>query len=142
IYVLDGDNLSVWLEDEALTHPNGLEVQDDRLFVAAWGRDMQEDLTTLEPGHLLSVDLETRAISIVSAGAGVGNLDGIEPDGAGGWLTTDWVAGVLYRIAPDGTAEKLLDLGPGSADLEYLPDQRLAVVPMMLDGVVAAHRID
>ena len=141
IHVLDGDSLSVWLEDDALTHPNGLVVQDGRLLVAAWGRDLQDDFTTLEPGHLLSVDLETRAISVVST-AGVGNLDGLEPDGAGGWLVTDWVAGGLYRIAPDGAAQKLLDLGPGSADLEYLPEGKLAIIPMMLDGVVTAQRID
>ena len=141
IHVLDGDSLSVWLEDDALTHPNGLVVQDGRLLVAAWGRDLQDDFTTLEPGHLLSVDLETRAISVVST-AGVGNLDGLEPDGAGGWLVTDWVAGGLHRIAPDGAAQKLLDLAPGSADLEYLPEDKLAIIPMMLDGVVTAQRID
>jgi sugar lactone lactonase YvrE len=142
IYVLDGDSVSVWLEDEALTHPNGLEVQDGALLVAAWGAEIQEDFTTKEPGHLLSVDLATKAISVVGDGPGVGNLDGIEPDGAGGWLTTDWIAGGLYRIAPDGTAQQLLDLSMGSADLEYLPDQKLAIIPMMLDGVVTAHRID
>ena len=38
IYVLDGDSLSVWLEDEGLTHPNGLAVQDGKLIVAAWGQ--------------------------------------------------------------------------------------------------------
>ena len=50
VYVLDGDSVSVWLEDEALAHPNGLEVQDDKLFVAAWGKDIQDDFTTKEPG--------------------------------------------------------------------------------------------
>ena len=142
VYVLDGDSVSVWLEDEALAHPNGLEVQDGKLFVAAWGKDIQDDLTTKEPGRLLSVDLETKAITPVGDGPGVGNLDGIEPDGAGGWLTTDWIAGGLHRIDADGKAEEILDLGQGSANLEYLPDQKLAIVPMMLDGVVVAHRID
>ena len=142
IYVLDGDSVSVWLEDAALTHPNGLEVQDGKLLVAAWGKDIQQDFSTKVPGSLLSVDLETKAISVIGDGAGVGNLDGIEPDGAGGWLTTDWVAGGLYRIGADGKAQELLDLGQGSADLEYIPDQKLAIIPMMSDGVVVAHRID
>jgi sugar lactone lactonase YvrE len=142
VYVLDGDSVSLWLEDEGLIHPNGLEVQDGQLLVAGWGKDIQDDFTTKEPGRVLSVDLETKAITVVGDGSGVGNLDGIEPDGAGGWLTTDWIAGGLHRIAPDGKAQELLDLGQGSADLEYLPDQKLAIVPMMLDGVVVAHSID
>ena len=142
VYVLDGDSVSVWLEDEALAHPNGLEVQDGKLLVAAWGKDIQDDFTTKEPGRLLSVDLETKAITPVGDGPGVGNLDGIEPDGAGGWLTTDWIAGGLHRIDADGKAEEILDLARGAPDLEYLPDQKLAIVPMMLDGVVVAHRID
>ena len=46
VYVLDGDSVSAWLEDEAPAHPNGLEVHDGKLFVAAWGKDLQDDLTT------------------------------------------------------------------------------------------------
>ena len=44
--------------------------------------------------------------------------------------------------APDGKEQELLELGKGSADLEYIPDQKLAIIPMMSDGVVVAHRID
>jgi sugar lactone lactonase YvrE len=142
IYVLDGNGVTVWLEDDALAGPNGLEVRDGKLFVAAWGKGIQDDFTTKEPGRLLSVDLGTKAITPVGDGPGVGNLDGLEGDGAGGWLVTDWVAGGLHRIDADGKAAEILDLGQGSADLEYLPDQKLAIVPMLLDGVVVAHRID
>jgi hypothetical protein len=140
--VLDGDRVSIWLEDEALSHPNGLEVEGGKLLVAAWGKDIQDDFTTKEPGRLLSVDLETKEITPVGDGPGVGNLDGIEPDGAGGWLSTDWIGGRLLRIGSDGKAQEILDLNQGSADLEYLPDQKLAIVPMMLDGVVVAYHID
>jgi hypothetical protein len=58
------------------------------------------------------------------------------------WIVTDWVAGGVFHVAPDGSAEAVLDLPPGSADLEYLPDERIVVVPMMLDGTVVAHRLD
>jgi hypothetical protein len=60
----------------------------------------------------------------------VGNLDGLEAVGAGNWLATDWIVGALYRISPDGTAEQLLDLNHGSADLEYLEGDKLAVIPI------------
>ena len=57
-------------------------------------------------------------------------------------LMLAWVAGGLFRIQPDGSAEQLLDLGQGSADLEYLAYRKLALIPMMLDGTVVAHRLD
>ena len=142
IYVLENGNLSVWVQDAALLHPNGLRVDGDRLIVAAWGKDIQPDFSTKEPGRLLAVDLKTKEISAIGSGAPVGNLDGLEPDGSGNWLATDWVGGALYRIHPDGTADQLMDLNQGSADLEFLDNDKLVIIPMMMDGKVTAHRID
>lgn len=142
IYVLDDGSFSVWLQDEALQHPNGLKVDDGRLIVAAWGQDLQEDFSTSVAGHLIAVDLESKEISALGSGEPVGNLDGLEADGAGSWLATDWIGGALFRISPDGSAEQLLDLNQGSADLEYLEGDKLAVVPMMMDGRVVAYRIE
>lgn len=118
IYVLEGDVLSVWLEGENLLHPNGLHVEDGRLLVAGWGRDIQPDFSSKTSGHLISINLDTKAITDIGPGEPVGNLDGLEPDGAGNWLVTDWIAGALLRIHPDGKAEQLMDLNQGSADLE------------------------
>ena len=142
IYALSNGALSVWLQDEALMHPNGLRVDGDRLYVAAWGKDIQQDFSTKEPGRLLAVDLKSKEIAAVGSGEPVGNLDGLEPDGAGNWLSTDWVGGALYRIAPDGTPTQLMDLNQGSADLEYDEANKLAIIPMMMDGNVKAFRID
>jgi sugar lactone lactonase YvrE len=142
IYVLDGGSLSVFLEGEALEHPNGLLVEDGRLLVATWGPGLQADFSTEAPGRLLAVDLATKAIAPVGPGERIGNLDGLVPDGQGGWLATDWIAGALWRIAPDGSSEQLLDLDQGSADLEYLPEANLALIPMMLDGTLAAHALE
>ena len=91
IYVLENGALSVFLQGAGLLHPNGLRVEGDKLLVAAWGADIQPDFSTETPGHLLSVDLKTKAISNVGSGTPVGNLDGLEPDGAGNWIVTDWV---------------------------------------------------
>lgn len=139
IYVLDGDSLSLWLQDEALQHPNGLRIEEGRLLIAPWGKDLQEDFSTKVLGHLIAVDLASKAISNVGSGAPVGNLDGLEPDGQGNWLVTDWVAGALYRIKADGSFEKLIDLNQGSADLEVIEKDGLAIIPMMMDNKVVAH---
>ncbi len=142
IYVLDGDSFSMWMEDEALQHPNGLKVEDARLIVAPWGQDLQENFTTRVGGHLITVNLENREIAPLGTGAPVGNLDGLEPDGEGNWLVTDWIGGRLLRISPDGGFEELIDLPMGSADLEYVPGQRLAIIPLMLDGRVVAYSLE
>lgn len=138
IYVLDGDSLSLWLRDEALQHPNGLRIEKGRLLIAPWGKDLQEDFSTKVPGHLIAVDLASKAISTIGSGAPVGNLDGLEPDGQGNWLVTDWMAGALYRIKADGSFENLLDLDMGSADLEVIDNGAVAIIPMMMDNKVVA----
>ena len=142
IYVLENDALSVFAEGADLQHPNGLHIEGDTLTVAAWGKNIKDDFSTETPGHLLAIDLNSKAVSPIGSGTPIGNLDGLEPDGSGGWLATDWVGGALYRIGADGAATQLADLNPGSADLEYLPDEKLAIVPMMMDGKVTAYRIE
>ncbi len=142
IYMLDGDMLSVWAEGDALLHPNGLEIEDGRLNIAAWGDGLHDDLTTDVPGHLLAADLATGEITSIGSGAPVVNLDGLEADGDGNWLATDSITGALYRIDPEGGFELLADLPQGSADLEYLAAENLAVIPLMLDGAVVAMTPD
>lgn len=139
IYVLDGDSFSLWLQDDALQHPNGLRIEDGRLLIAPWGKDIQEDFSTKVLGHMIAVDLASKAISTVGSGVPVGNLDGLEPDGQGNWLVTDWIAGALYRLKADGSFDLLADLNQGSADLEVVDNGALAIIPMMNDNTVVAH---
>ena len=142
IYVVENGTVSIWLQDAALLHPNGLYLDGGRLVVAAWGADIQPDFSTKTPGHLLEVNLASKEISPLGSGDPIGNLDGLESDGAGNWLATDWVAGALYRISSDGSSEQLLDLNQGSADLEFVQSEKLAIIPMMMDGNVVAHKVD
>lgn len=138
IYKLDDNKLSLWLQDEALQHPNGLQVDGNRLLIAPWGKDLQEDFSTTVLGHLIAVDLIEKSISTVGSGEPVGNLDGIESDGEGNWLVTDWMAGALYRIDPDGEVELLMDLDQGSADLGVINNEAIVLMPMMMDNKVIA----
>ncbi len=72
----------------------------------------------------------------------IGNLDGVELDDNGDYLVTDWVAGALFRVEPSGKAEQLLDLNQGSADLLYKDGEKLVLIPLMQDGVLAAYRFE
>ena len=138
IYKFDGEKLSVWLQDEALQHPNGLQVDGDRLLVAPWGKELQDDFTTKVPGHLLAVNLSSKSISALGSGTPVGNLDGLESDGQGSWYVSDWMAGALYKIDAGGKADLLLDLNQGSADLGVINGEGLVLMPMMMDNKVVA----
>jgi sugar lactone lactonase YvrE len=140
IWLLDGDQFAVWLEDAKLENPNGLKIDGDKLVVASWGA-MKPDFSTEVPGHLLKVDLKDKKISDLGDPKPVGNLDGLEPDGAGGWYLTDWVAGGLFHAEADGRAGQLLDLPSGSADIGIMPAGNLVLVPMMNEGDVVAYRM-
>jgi sugar lactone lactonase YvrE len=140
IWKLEGDQFEMWLQDAALENPNGVLAEPERLVVAAWGKP-KEDFSTDVPGHLKAIDYENKAITSIGTGEPIGNLDGVEPDGQGGYLATDWFSGGLYRIGADGKAEMLMDLNQGSADHEVIEDESLAIVPMMLEGTVAAYKI-
>ena len=138
IYRLDGDELSLWLQDEALQHPNGLQIDGNQLLIAPWGKDLQDDFSTKVLGHLIAVDIASKSISTIGSGEPVGNLDGLESDGEGNWLVTDWMAGALYRIDVDGNTELLLDMNQGSADLGVINNEAMVLVPMMIDNKVIA----
>ena len=140
IWVLENGKLSVLLQDDALDNPNGLLAEDGRIVVGSWGK-MAEDFSTKVPGHMKVVDLATKKVSDLGDPTPVGNLDGVEPDGKGGYLVTDWVKGGLFRIAGDGKATSLLPLKHGSADLGTGPDG-IVIIPMMMDDMVVAYKVD
>lgn len=141
IHVLENDAFEVWLQDDALENPNGLLAEGNRMLVGAWGV-MAEDFSTEVPGHMMAIDYGTKEITSFGNGEPVGNLDGVEADGKGGYLVTDWMSGGLLRISADGKAELLMDLNQGSADHEVIEAEGIAIVPMMLDGKVTAYKVD
>jgi len=141
IWMLEGDQFELWLEDAALDNPNGLLAEPDRLVVATWGKP-KEDFSTDVPGHLKTVDYASKEIASIGPGEPIGNLDGVESDGQGGYLVTDWFSGGLYRIGDDGTVELIMDLNQGSADHEFVESESLAVIPMMLEGTVGAYKVE
>jgi sugar lactone lactonase YvrE len=140
IWKLEGDQFELWLEDEALGNPNGVLAEDDRLLLATWGKP-KEDFSTDVPGHLKAIDYASKEITDLGDQP-VGNLDGLEADGQGGYLVTDWLSGGLYKFDAEGKAEMIMDLNQGSADHEFVEGENLVVIPMMMDGTVAAYKVE
>jgi len=131
IYRSKDGEVSVFVEGDELEHPNGLLVDGDRLIVAAWGTD---DV----PGRLFSLDLKTTAKTLITQEP-TGNLDGVEVDGKGGYIVTDWMVGKVFRIAGDGATETLLELEQGTADLAYLADKGALILPRMSENKITAY---
>lgn len=139
IWRFAGGKLEKWLEGPELKNPNGIKVQGDKLILAPWG---PPGTTSLEAKHanLLQVDIASKKVSDLGDGTPVGNLDGIEPYGDD-FLVTDWVAGKVFRIARSGKADVLLALKQGTADIGYVPEEKLLLVPMMMSDKIVAYKL-
>ena len=129
-----------WLTSDELDGPNGLIVQDGKLIVASLGR-LESVGQEQEPAGVFVINIEDQSITPMAKGKAIGNLDGLQPLESGSYLMTDWAKGALYQLHPNGKVDELIDLNQGSADLIYLHETRIALVPMMLDNTLAAYEL-
>ena len=117
--------------------PNGLLAERDRLLLGSWvvrGADGQE-----RHGHLSTVAYADQTLGRLGDQP-IGRIDGIEPDGRGGYTVTDWVSGDVLHVTADGKPSVILTLRQGAADHTYVVAQRLLVVPLVLDNAIRAYR--
>ncbi|MCU0961252.1 MAG: hypothetical protein MUF48_14235 [Pirellulaceae bacterium] len=139
IYRYRDGKAEVWAEGEELEYPNGLLVVGDQLVVAAWGRP-EEDFSTKVPGRLFTLDLSSARKTPITPEP-VGNLDGLETVAEGRYLVSDWNAGRVLYVSPAGQSRVVLQLPKGAADIGYIPDQQLLIVPQMLENRVTAYHL-
>ncbi len=140
LYRLADNKFEVWIKSDALEVPNGLLVEGNQLILANWGV-MTDGFATAVAGHLKTINIDSKKITSLGDKTPVGNLDGLESDGNGNYLVTDWMSGKLLHIAPTGISTTLLTLEQGSADHIVLHEQGLVIIPMMLSGKVIAYKI-
>ena len=129
---------SVFAEGPGVEHPNGLLVHRGRLYLGSWGRNLQDDFSTDPLGHLLAIHLRSKKLSVIS-GKPLGNLDGVEVDGQGGFILTDWRAGKVLHLTGKGKPTTLLTLPAGTADHAYIVKRKLLILPRMKDNTVTAY---
>jgi DNA-binding beta-propeller fold protein YncE len=137
IYSSEGRTAKVFAEGEEVEWPNGLVIDEDRLVVAAWGKP-EPDFSTKVPGRLFAYDLATKKKSLITEKP-VGNLDGVEPDGTGGYIVTDQFAGKVFRVDKEGMARPIIEGLKGPADIAYVREKALLIVPRLGDHTVAAY---
>jgi sugar lactone lactonase YvrE len=137
IYTVKDGKAALFAEGEQLEYPNGLLVDGDRLVVGGWGKP-EADFTTKVPGRLFALDLKTRQKTLITPEP-FANLDGVESDGRGGYLVTDWLGGKVMHITPNGDVHPLKTFMQGTADHAYIPSRGLIIVPHMNENKVAAY---
>ena len=141
IWKLAGGKFEIFLNDAKLENPNGLLVEGGDLRVAAWGV-MTDGFATKVPGHLISVALDSKAISAIGDAKPFGNLDGLEPLGGGAYLISDWMNGKVMKYNADGKVDVLLELGQGAADIGYDAASKIMYVPQMMKGTLQAYKVE
>jgi len=138
IYHYKNKKLSVFADGDDFESPNGLLVDGNRLLIGAWGLEIQDDFSTKKLGHLIAIDLKTKKRTLITKQP-LGNLDGVELDGKGGYLVTDWKAGKVFHISAGGVAKTIIQHKPGTADHGYIVAKRLLILPRMLENKVTAY---
>jgi hypothetical protein len=136
-------SLQVWLQSPQLEGPNGLHVDNtkNRLIVASLG-DMSKPGAGIEV-----VDLTNKTISSLgeeNTTSPFGGLDGIESDAKETrYYVTDNPAGKIFTVNANGTGyTNLIDLHTsGAADLGFIPNQNLIVIPLMKDNKLIAYKL-
>lgn len=139
IYAVQNGTAAVFAEGEQLEWPNGLLVENGRLIVGGWGRP-EADFTTKVPGRLFALDLKTKAKTPITPKP-FANIDGVELDGRGGYVVTDYLAGKVMQVSAAGEVRELRTYMPGTADHAFVAAGNVLVVPHMNENKVASYDV-
>jgi sugar lactone lactonase YvrE len=139
IYAVKDGKASVFAEGDNVEYPNGLLVDGDRLLVGGWGKP-EPDFSTKVPGHLFALDLKTKQKTLITPRP-LGNIDGLELDGRGGYIVTDYQKGLLLHVSSAGESKVLKQFKAGSADIAFVPTGNIVIVPHMNENTIAAYDI-
>ncbi len=136
IYQVVNSTVGTFAEGPQLEAPNGLLVQDQKLIVASWGKP-EANFTTKIPGRLMKIDLKTKAIEYITQRP-LGNLDGLEIDGKGNYLVSDWMAGKVFSVTPSGKVQELFKGMKGAADIGFILETQTIIIPRMNENKITA----
>jgi|SRR5688572_24187868 outer membrane protein assembly factor BamB len=137
IYAIRDGKADVFAEGEMLEWPNGLLVDGNRLIVGGWGKP-KPDFSTEVPGHLFALDLRTKQKTLITPKP-FANIDGLELDGRGGYIVSDYLAGKILQVSATGETRELRQFMPGTADIAFTPAGNVLIVPHMNENTIASY---
>lgn len=138
IYAIKDGKAATFFEGDSILLPNGVLVDGNRLIVATDGRPARGGGGT--PARLVAIDLRTRALTEV-AKSPIGTPDGVEHDGRGGFLVSDVGAGRILQVTANGEVRVLRQLDPQTADICFIPEKGLLLVPHLGLNRVSAYEV-
>jgi sugar lactone lactonase YvrE len=127
IYLLENGSVSEWLG--GVEAPNGLLSEGDNMMMALWNEKTLNIIGSDKKVTMKSDSLE--------------NPDGIEALGDGGYLVSSW-NGMVHYVDQYGNTTMIVDTRADSisaADIEYIPEKRMLLVPTFFKNSVMAYEI-
>jgi len=138
IFRLHGGKLEAWhkLDRSKTGWLNGLKAENDRLLLGGWSLRVgdKEQL-----GHISTLSFADQSLGRLGTEP-VCHVDGLEPDGRGGYTVTDWLTGDVLHVTADGVPTLMMTTGRGTADHTYLITERLLIIPQMIENKLRAYR--
>lgn len=128
VHVIRFGNPELLVSSEKLTGINGLFFSDGKLLAGTQDR-------------IVSIDPATKTITDYILNTG--NIDGLVPDGNGNYIISDW-NGKIQLVSKDKEKIQLLDTTPSkvnAADIEYIVNKNLLLVPTFSDNKVVAYEL-
>ncbi len=123
IYVLENGKLTLWLEDQLISNPNGLWAENGKLYIGT--------------GQILQADIKTKEIQVLVNDCG--GIDGIEKLKDGNFIYSNW-KGFIF-ITKGVKSIQLLDTvdKQNTADIDFVPGKNMVLVPTFLANSVEAY---
>jgi len=138
IYRLRQGSLTVWVDDERISRPNGIFVRHGKLIVAAG--DSSADRPD-RARYLQSIKLRNKRIRPIVDETPIGSLDGVEKSNGGGYFISDFRSGDLYHFTRAQGAVLLATPEKGSADIDFVASQNILYVPILNTGKLIAYKV-
>jgi len=132
IHSLKNGEVSTWLEGTEITGFNGLLAEDNGLMLASMGSS-----------NFARIDWATKAIDVRTDSIGEG--DGVASDGNGNYIVSSWAGEVFFINGNDWAKTSLLRTQEDkiqSADISYIPEKNLLLVPTFFKNSVVAYRVE
>ena len=136
VYALKDDTLSVWLDKGKVGRPNGLYAAADHLVIAAGDGNAKKPH---KARYLQLAQYDDKAIRPWQGTEGMGRLDGLQPDGKGGFFVTEFRKGELMHVAADGRVVTLANPGEGTADFSFDQKRNVIFLPVMGSNELIAY---
>ena len=132
IYKFNGSDFEEFLSENEVSKPNGITIADDRLIIGNSGT-----------GCILSVNLSNREIKTLGCFESARFIDGLRSFSDDEYIISDW-NGQTSILTNSGDIIELLNTTKEkiySADLEYITNKNILLIPTFYDNRIAAYKI-